>query len=111
MKNKIIILLTLLLRNRQQLPSVKQLLAGLLGLGVVVVAVLVLGAEKVFYQFHVWIFPAGHQWFFYYEESLMSMMMKAPDLFGYIAIMLVVLAVIIQVGLLWTYKRLTRTAA
>ncbi len=105
------ILLALLLRNRQQLPSVKQLLVGLLGLGVVVAGILALGAEKVFYQFHVWIFPEGHQWFFYYEESLMSMMMKAPDLFGYIAIMLVVLAVIIHVGLLWTYKRLARTAA
>ena len=30
-------------------------------------------------------FSPGHQWFFYYEESLMSMMMQAPNLFGVVA--------------------------
>ncbi|WP_300427960.1 DUF1461 domain-containing protein [uncultured Thalassolituus sp.] len=56
------------------------LLGGLLGgLGLVLV---VAGPTAVFYQLHVWIFPDDHQWFFYYQESLMSTMMKAPDLFG-----------------------------
>ena len=56
------------------------LLGGLLGvLGLVLVVV---GPTAVFYQLHIWIFPDDHQWFFYYQESLMSTMMKAPDLFG-----------------------------
>lgn len=57
------------------------------------------GAEPLFYQLHHWWFPAGHQWFFYYEESLMSMMMKAPDLFGAIAAIWLALAVTLL--LLW----------
>ena len=55
----------------------------------------VFGAEAVFYWLHTVIFPAGHQWFFYYEESLMSMMMQAPDLFGAIALIWALLTVAI----------------
>ncbi len=56
------------------------LLGGLLG--VIGLVLVVAGPTAVFYQLHVWIFPDDHQWFFYYQESLMSTMMKAPDLFG-----------------------------
>jgi hypothetical protein len=56
------------------------LAAAALALGVIAV-----GAKQVFYTAHTLIFPAGHQWFFYYEESLMTMLMKAPDLFAAIA--------------------------
>jgi Protein of unknown function (DUF1461) len=52
---------------------------------VLILAVIANGAENVFYKAHTLIFPAGHQWFFYYEESLMTMLMKAPDLFAAIA--------------------------
>jgi hypothetical protein len=59
------------------------------GLGLVAVlsmlAVIAIGTKKAFYTAHTLIFPAGHQWFFYYEESLMTMLMKAPDLFAAIA--------------------------
>ena len=72
-----------------------------LGLGLLTVAVLggaallVVGPVKLFYWLHTVIFPADHQWFFYYEESLMSMMMKAPALFGPIAIELIAGAIVI----------------
>lgn len=61
-----------------------------LGAGLALIGVLLwlFGAKEVFYQLHIWIFPNNHQWFFYYQDSLMSTMMKAPDLFGYIAIIL-----------------------
>ena len=59
------------------------------GLGLVAVlsmlAVIAIGTKKAFYTAHTLIFPAGHQWFFYYEESLMTMLMKAPELFAAIA--------------------------
>lgn len=35
-----------------------------------------------FARLHEWAFPPGHQWFFYYQESLMTTLMKAPELFG-----------------------------
>ena len=58
---------------------------------------LLIGAKRVFYSLHDLIFPAEHQWFFYYQDSLMSTMMKAPDFFAYVAAALAVLAI----GLLW----------
>ena len=47
------------------------------------------GAKAIFYQMHIFIFPDDHQWFFYYQDSLMSTLMKAPDLFAGIAIQIV----------------------
>ena len=101
-----VLMLVWLLQSRQVLPTRKQLLLGMAGLGLVVGLVLALGAVPVFYQLHQWVFPAGHQWFFYYEQSLMSMMMQAPDLFGYIAVMLGVTALMITGGLGALYQRL-----
>ena len=56
-----------------------------LAVAVLALGVIAVGAKKVFYIAHTLIFPSGHQWFFYYEESLMTMLMKAPDLFAAIA--------------------------
>lgn len=50
--------------------------------------VLVSGPKAVFYTLHDWLFPPEHPWFFYWEESLMSTLMKAPFLFGGIAVMI-----------------------
>ena len=71
--------------KKVKLPSNKQLVNSTFIILLLISAVLALGPEKIFNQLHVWIFPDNHQWFFYYEESLMSTMMKAPDLFGFIA--------------------------
>ena len=46
-----------------------------------------------FYALHEWIFPDNHQWFFYYQESLMTVLMKAPDLFGAISVLIALLAI------------------
>ena len=43
-----------------------------------------LGPVEVFYGLHDLVFPPEHEWFFYYEDSLMSTMMIAPYLFGVI---------------------------
>ncbi len=73
-------------RLRLPPPPLGRYFAGLgLATTVLALAVIAIGAKKVFYTAHTLIFPAGHQWFFYYEESLMTMLMKAPDLFAAIA--------------------------
>ncbi len=64
-------------------------------LAVLAVFVLIIGPVKLFYQLHVWLFPAKHQWFFYYEDSLMTTMLKAPVIFGPIAIALLLTALIV----------------
>jgi uncharacterized membrane protein len=65
----------------------------------------IIGAKAIFYQFHIWIFPDNHQWFFYYQDSLMSTLMKAPDLFGGIAIQILVLGLIIFMIMLGLFKK------
>ncbi len=96
------------IKQHRLLPRPRILLAYAALLPVVTLIILLAGAEKVFYDFHTLLFPADHQWFFYYEESLMSMMMKAPDLFAYIAIMLVVLGILLTGFLLWGMQQLLR---
>jgi len=67
-------------------PPLGRYLAGIgLGAAALALGVVAFGAKRVFYTAHTLIFPPGHQWFFYYEESLMTMLMKAPDLFAAIA--------------------------
>jgi hypothetical protein len=52
------------------------------------------------------VFPPGHAWFFYYEDSLMTTLMQAPHLFGFIAVAIGVLALALFGGL--TAAALTR---
>jgi hypothetical protein len=81
-----LVVLAWLWRLRLPPPPLGRYFAGLgLAAGVLGLAVIAIGAKKVFYTAHTLIFPASHQWFFYYEESLMTMLMKAPDLFAAIA--------------------------
>ena len=81
-----LIALVSLWRLRLPPPPLGRYFAGLGLLAVAsTLAVIAVGPKKVFYTAHTLIFPAGHQWFFYYEESLMTMLMKAPDLFAAIA--------------------------
>ncbi len=78
------------------MPTVRKLGISLLATVVTATAcILSFGAQTFFYWLHTVIFPAEHQWFFYYEESLMSTLMKAPDLFAPISIMLLVLGLLI----------------
>ncbi len=79
---------------------------GLLGLAAL--ALIALGPVEVFYALHRVVFPAQHQWFFYYEESLMTMLMKAPDIFGCIALVLALVASVffaLLLGAVWLVLR------
>ncbi len=62
--------------------------------GVLGLIIAIVGPTKFFYWLHEVIFPDNHQWFFYYQESLMSTLMSAPDLFGWIALEWVLLFII-----------------
>jgi hypothetical protein len=98
--------------RRQTLPRLRRLLAWTgLGVAAAVGIVLLIGPRAVFYRFHVWVFPEGHQWFFYYQDSLMSTLMKAPYLFGYIAVALLVLTLVLLTAMLAVASRMTRSPA
>lgn len=99
-----------LLVNRRIFPRWKVQCGWLLAVVTVTMAVLWLaGPKRVFYQLHVWIFPEGHQWFFYYQDSLMSTLMKAPDLFGGIALAIGAVGIVLYLAwlavIVWLQRR------
>jgi hypothetical protein len=99
------LLLSARLWRQRKRPSAQTAVGNLgVGLSIILAILLVLGPKQVFYQLHIWIFPPEHPWFFYYQDSLMSTLMKAPDLFAYIAASLLILALLLF-GLLFALLR------
>lgn len=93
--------------KKLKLPSVKKILLGFLaGFALVTIMILVIGPTAVFYWFHVQVFPDGHQWFFYYQDSLMTTLMKAPDIFAFIALLLLSLLILLWGASLYALNRL-----
>jgi hypothetical protein len=87
-------------------PSLSRLMACSLGVTAAgVLVILLIGPREVFYAFHDWAFPPENPWFFYYQDSLMSTMMKAPQLFGAVAIALLLLALMLYAGFLYLARR------
>jgi hypothetical protein len=96
----------LLRRQRSPLPRPKSVVLSVGGgLGVIVGAVLITGPKNVFYYLHTWVFPPEHPWFFYYQDSLMTTLMKAPDLFGFITVLLLSLWLLLWGGTLLLIAR------
>ena len=88
-----------LIKSTRKLPTGKQKFLTLAGFVLCIAALLgILGFTEVFYYLHTVVFPANHQWFFYYNDSLMASLMKAPDIFAAIAMQLVVVALLIAAG-------------
>ena len=82
-------------RQKMAFPALRNIVFGFCGgISFVTILVLSLGATNVFYWLHTNVFPEGHQWFFYYEDSLMTTLMKAPDIFAFIAALLLMLFII-----------------
>ena len=94
------------LRREKPPPARHFTLGTVLIVSVIAGGVLVAGPVRVFYWLHEQVFPPDHQWFFYYQESLMSMMMRAPDLFGAIAVVWLVLALAVGGLGVWGTGRL-----
>ncbi|RVU84588.1 DUF1461 domain-containing protein [Leucothrix sargassi] len=104
-----VLLLAYLYVTGQPMPPFKSLFAYVMvALVIGTLVVFAIGPYEVFYQMHVWVFPEEHKWKFYYEESVMSNLMKAPDLFAYIAVMLVVLSIPLFALIMGLVKQLFR---
>lgn len=92
--------------RRRSLPPARRFLAGAAALlGVAGGAVLTVGPVELFYALHEIVFPDDHQWFFWYEDSLMSTMMQAPNLFGAIAAVWFPFALALAWAGLWAVGR------
>ena len=92
-------------------PQPLHLMAGLGGLLLGGGAILLIaGPTATFYWLHVQIFPDNHEWFFYYQDSLMTTLMKAPDLFGFIAALWGILSLALLVAGYWGLRRWLKPA-
>lgn len=92
-------------------PRPRRLLgASALAVAAGVTLVMIIGAKRVFYWLHDLVFPPEHPWFFYYQDSLMTTLMKAPDLFGAIAVTLLACGLGVYASLLWLGWRLAGRA-
>lgn len=88
--------------RKLRLPATRKVLVGFaLGTLAMGTLVLLLGPTEVFYWLHVQVFPDEHQWFFYYQDSLMTTLMKAPDIFAFITLLLIM--VLVSLWCLSTY--------
>ena len=90
--------LLVLLQGRRGvcLPSLSRALLGYgLFLGLAGAVVGLIGPKEVFDGLHEWIFASGHPWFFYYQDSLMTTVMKAPDIFAAILVTWLVLHLVL----------------
>ena len=96
-----------LLWQRYKLPTLKHCLLGLIGTMLLIgLLVVLIGPVKVFYQLHIWLFPADHQWFFYYQDSLLTTLLKAPAIFGPIVLLWLSLAMLLVVVWWWLLRQL-----
>jgi uncharacterized membrane protein len=83
-------------RFKQPKPLKKEQFIAVIIPGVVLLFMFsIFGFTDIFYYLHTVVFPDDHQWFFYYQESLMSSLMKAPDLFAGIGFSLITVACVI----------------
>lgn len=99
--------LALIRLRRWRVPPLRRMLgASLLATAGATLAVFLAGPRELFQWFHEVAFPPDHPWFFYYQDSLMSTSMKAPDLFGAIAVALVLLGLLFYAAVLWSAGRI-----
>ena len=105
------LLLLIAWRGQLQRPGAASVLLGLfLAVGSAAIIIAIVGPHTIFRWLHMQAFPADHKWFFYYQESLMTTLMKAPDLFGFIAAELVALALLLWVLAFYGLGLLTPSA-
>jgi hypothetical protein len=75
------------------LPSLGGSLLTLAVVAMVLLAtIFIIGPHVIFRAFHELVFPPENQWFFYYQDSLMTTLMKAPDIFFAIAVLWAIVA-------------------
>lgn len=102
-------LIVFVYRQKLPPPPIKKILLGfLVGFIVITITLVAIGPTTVFYWFHEQIFPDGHQWFFYYQDSLMTTLMKAPDIFAFIALLLIALLASLWCASLYLINRALR---
>lgn len=105
-------LIVIALLTKIPLPGLGVSLITLLVLTLVVgLVIIIVGPQEVFKFLHESVFPDENQWFFYYQDSLMTTLMKAPDIFAAISGVWAVVAAITYVLMIYLFRLLDRSKA
>lgn len=92
------------------LPGLKASLLTLLAIALTLTLIIVVaGPHNVFKALHEFVFPADHAWFFYYQDSLMTTLMKAPDIFFAIGAVWALLSALVYLLLTLSFRLLDRS--
>lgn len=93
-----IVQIILVFQKKAPIPGLKVQFIGLcFGSFMALCLIFVIGPDSIFNWAHETVFPDEHQWFFYYQESLMSTLMLAPVIFAYIAVAWAVLTTLVYI--------------
>jgi len=108
----LLIVLTITARFGQlTLPGIGKSLLTLVAIAAIcAIVIAAVGAHEVFKAMHEMVFPDDHQWFFYYQDSLMTTLMKAPDIFFAIGAVWAILASVIYLLLTVLLQTVNRPA-
>jgi len=106
----LVVLIVIALVTKIPLPGLGVSLITLLILSLVLALVIfIVGPAEVFKFLHESVFPDENQWFFYYQDSLMTTLMKAPDIFAAISGAWAVLAAVVYLVLIYLFRLLDRS--
>ncbi len=106
----LIVLVLVAFITRMPLPGLKVSLLTLFVLALLLTLTIVaVGPHNVFKALHEFVFPADHAWFFYYQDSLMTTLMKAPDIFFAIGAVWALLAVIVYLLITLLFRFIDRS--
>lgn len=108
----LVVLIIVALFTRIPLPGFKASLLTLLITALLLAfTIVVVGPRDVFRALHEFVFPAENQWFFYYQDSLMTTLMKAPDIFAAISAVWAIVAIVVYVLITMSLRLLDRSRA
>jgi hypothetical protein len=104
-----IIIFSLAWRYKTTTPSLLMLTCSMVGFVIIATGCIIfIGPQIVFNELHEWVFADKSEWHFYYQDSLMTTLLKAPDTFATIAILMTAIALIFWLLIFCLTKKLLK---
>ena len=104
-----IIIFSLAWRYKTTTPSLLMLTCSMVGFVIIATGCIIfIGPQIVFNELHEWVFADKSEWHFYYQDSLMTTLLKAPDTFATMAILMTAIALIFWLLIFCLTKKLLK---
>ena len=104
-----IIIFSLAWRYKTTTPSLLMLTCSMASFVIITTGCIILmGPQIVFNELHRWVFGDKSEWHFYYQDSLMTTLLKAPDTFATMAILMTAIALIFWLLIFCLTKKLLK---